>query len=44
MKLMAEWEEPEPDVEKLQQVLMQLGFYDLDIDMDNTENPHGWGV
>lgn len=43
MKLTAEWDQPEPNEAELLQALMELGFYDVDVDMDNDENPHGWG-
>ena len=44
MKIMAEWDKPEPPNNQITDMLMELGFYDIDIDMDSDDNPHGWGV
>lgn len=45
VKITGEWDEPhEPDEEAIQQALMRAGVYDIDIEMDSDENPHGWGL
>lgn len=44
VKITGEYEGPAPDEGVITDVLMQQGIYDIDIDLNNDENPHGWGI
>jgi hypothetical protein len=44
IKIMGEWDGPEPNEAAITAALMQQGVYDIDIDMNDDSNPHGWGI